>query len=176
MSTSNFWSQKNFPLYALMDDNYYEKRCDECGEYFEMDEEVCPLCGSELTEVFNDFLYDDDVDLIKQDLEDKINSKLTFFDVIIKCGYYEGIQLYVKESYYADICGFDVDEIDNPNVDNEDTKDYFDLCRSKCIIKFKREYKKLLKMLDDFAKEHGMYKLSVYAIFSNGETWYSICA
>lgn len=175
MSTSNFWSQENFPLYALMYDNYYEKRCDECGEYFDKDEDVCPICGGELKEFFNDISYDMDVEDIIDDLE-KLNEKLTFFDVIIKDGYYEGIQLYVKESYYADICGFYVDEIDNPNVDNEDTKYYFDLCRSKCIIKFKREYKKLLKMLDAFAKEHGMYKLSVYARFSNGETWYSICA
>lgn len=175
MSTSNFWSQENFPLYALMYDNYYAKTCDECGECFEKDEDVCPICGGELTEFFDDVSYEMDVEDIKDDLEN-LNEKLTFFDVIIKCGYYEGIQLYVKESYYADICGFDVDEIDNPNVDNEDTKYYFDLCRSKCIIKFKREYKKLLKMLDAFAKEHGMYKLSVSARFDNGETWYSICA
>lgn len=175
MSTSNFYTQNNFPLYALSSDEFCEKKCNECEEYFGKDEDVCPICGGELTEVFNESWYEDEVNSIECDL-DNLNDELEFFDVKMKYGYYDGVQLYVTETYHADMCGFDVDEIDNPNVENEDTKYYFDMCRSKCIIKFKSEYKKLLKMLDKFAKSHGMVKLALYAVFGNGEAVYTICA
>lgn len=48
MSTANFTTMKHFPLYTYPTE-YWEMRCDDCGEYWEYDENdtACPFCGSE---------------------------------------------------------------------------------------------------------------------------------
>lgn len=92
---------------------------------------------------------------------DSINDQLLFFKAEFKSGYYEGVQLIFEEIY-------------NPGeMDNEETREIFDLCRSRAILKYKGEIGKINKIIDKLCKEDFWSKYEVAARFSNGETWYN---
>lgn len=100
--------------------------------------------------------YDDSVMIL-----DSINNQLLFFEAKFKSGYYEGVQLIFDELY-------------NPEeMDNEETRYQFDLCRSVAIRKYHAEINKINRMIDKLCKETEWCKYGVSARFSNGETWYS---
>ena len=100
--------------------------------------------------------YDDSVTII-----DFMNEQLTFFKAKFQAGYYEGVQLLFDELY-------------NPEeMDNEETRYEFDLCRSRAIRKYHAEINKINRMIDKLCKKDLWNKYGVTARFSNGETWYS---
>lgn len=72
MGTTNFWTMKNFNLYALVLEDLNQD-----------DDDII------------DLLYEDYAREINAELE-KLNEKLSFHKVTIKAGYYEGLQLYVE--------------------------------------------------------------------------------
>lgn len=72
MGTCNFWTMKNFNLYALVLED--------------LDQDDNDII---------DLLYEDYEREINAELE-KLNEKLLFHKVTIKYGYYEGFQLYVE--------------------------------------------------------------------------------
>lgn len=72
MGTCNFWTMKNFNLYALVLEDLDQD-----------DDDII------------DLLYEDYTREINAELE-KLNEKLIFHKVTIKAGYYEGYQLYVE--------------------------------------------------------------------------------
>lgn len=92
---------------------------------------------------------------------DAVNENFLFFRARFQDGYYEGVQLIFDELY-------------NPEeMDNEDTRYEFDLCRSVAIRKYHAEINKINRMIDKLCKETEWCKYGVSARFSSGETWYS---
>ena len=101
----------------------------------------------------------------------RIHEKLIFHKITIRPGYYDGLQLYVNLTNYADQAGFTEDGPEY--VDNENTRYYLDMYRSQAIRKYTAEQRKVEKALERIGRAHGMEKLAIYARFSNGETWYT---
>ncbi len=109
-----------------------------------------------------EFFYDDIIfgyDGFKEVME-KFNDDLTFHYLEFKSGYYDGIQLYVEE-------------MENPHeLDNDDCRYYYDMCRSKAVRKYDAEIRKINKWMEKVAVEYGWRKLNCLGIFSNGEAIY----
>ena len=173
MSTSNFYSMKNFPLWAISDSDFYTKRCPECYCSFEPDADECSECNTDLSDVepdFDEFAADEYryelLNSIKQE-----NENLLFHKITIRAGYYDGLQLYVHLTNYADQAGFT--ENGPEYVDNESCRYYLDMFRSQAIRKYQAEQRKVEKALERLGRAYGMDKLGIYARFSNGETWYT---
>lgn len=173
MSTSNFYSMKNFPLWAVSDSEFYSKRCPECYCSFETDAETCSECNTDLTGIdpdFDEFAADEYRYNILKSIEQE-NENLIFHKITIRAGYYDGLQLYVHLTNYADQAGFT--ENGPEYVDNESARYYLDMFRSQAIRKYQAEQRKVTKALERLGRAHGMEKLAIYARFSNGETWYT---
>lgn len=101
-------------------------------------------------------------------LAEDFTDGLTFHDVTIKCGYYEGFQFYVEERYSG---YFDLDKDSRHCIDNEEAHDYFDMCRSRALRAADAEKRKIARWLEKLTE----YGFDIYVItvrFSNGETWY----
>lgn len=173
MGTANFYSMKNFDLWAISDSEFYLKRCSECYCSMENDADACSECNTDLTGVEPDF-DEYSADEYKYDLLTTIaaeNENLRFHKITIRGGYYDGLQLYVHLTNYADQAGFTEDGPEY--VDNESARYYLDMYRSQAIRKYQAEQNKVRRILEKIGRAHGMYKLGVYARFSNGETWYT---
>lgn len=88
------------------------------------------------------------------------NLDLKFHKVKVLAGYYEGGQIVFEE-------------IHNPNeMDNDDTRYYFDMCRSKAIRAYDAEIRKINRRIDKFCKEGVWGKLGVVGRFSDGSCVY----
>lgn len=95
-----------------------------------------------------------------KDVMEEFSDNLTFHKIDFKSGYYEGIQLYVEE-------------LENPHdLDNEDCRYYYDMCRSQAVRKYEAEIRKINKWMEKVATEYGWMKLHCVGIFSNGEAIY----
>lgn len=172
MGTCNFHSMENFDLWAVSSDMFYTKVCPAC-DCGGQDGDTCEICGADLSGT------DPEYDWISaqeytSDLENRCkeeNEKLRFFEISVKDGYYDGLQLYVDLTQDADNAGFT--ERGPEYTDNEATRDYFDMCRSKCIRAYEAEKRKVNKILGIIGGAYGMAKLGIFARFSNGETWYT---
>ena len=91
---------------------------------------------------------------------EKFNADLTFHKLKIKSGYYDGVQIYVEE-------------MENPHeLDNDDCRYYYDMCRSQAVRKYDAEIRKINKWLDKTAVEYEWRKLNCLGVFSNGEAVY----
>ena len=129
---------KNFDLYAV------------CYDY---DEE------EEMPYDYYCLLYDE----LEHGLDLKnTNAGLTFHEISLKSGYYDGLQIYVEEK-------------DNPhNLDNYETQYLYSLCRSVAIRKYDAEIRKIRRWMEKNLPPLGFMKLHVVARFSNGETIYAV--
>ena len=162
MSTANFTTMKNFPLYTYPT-THWERYCEDCEEWFDEDEEVCPYCESENT-VLRDsgyILADDFVYCVNTKIE-KLNRGLTFHKVSIESGYYTGLQFYVEEEH----------DLERYEYDNDDCEWNFGMSRSRAYCMFYAERLKIQKRLAELAYEHGMDELFCVGVFSNGEAVY----
>lgn len=110
-------------------------------------------------ETCEEFYFDHD-DMV-YDVEGAFETlNLKFHKVKVLAGYYEGAQIVFEE-------------IHDPNeMDNDDTRYYFDMCRSKAIRAYDAEIRKINRRIDKFCKEGVWEKLGVVGRFSNGETIY----
>lgn len=149
MSTPNFHMMDNFGLFVKV----YEPL--DAEEYAD-EEEV--LSDEALAEIFyEDIWYG--YDGFKDIMED-FNNYLLFHQITLKSGYYDGVQLYVEET-------------ENPNeLDNDDCRYYYDMCRSQAIRKYDAEIRKINKWMEKTAVEYGWKELNCLGIFSNGEAIY----
>ena len=173
MGTANFYSMKNFDLWAISDSEFYSKRCPECYCSMENDADACSECNTDLTDVEPDF-DEFSADEYRYNLVhyiDQENENLLFHHITIRGGYYDGLQLYVNLTNYADQAGFTEDGPEY--VDNESARYYLDMYRSQAIRKYEAEQRRVNRILAKIGRTHGMHKLGVYARFSNGETWYT---
>lgn len=161
MSTANFRTMKEFPLYVLPD--AVSLVCPVCGEPWEDEtNDECPVCGcQEGPEAVRDEWEDEYITSQLTAAMDDLNSELTFFRVSLESGYYEGVQFYVDEP-----------ESPPQELDNEDCRYNWDLCRSVAIRKRKAERRKVIRWMDRTAGEWGMEQLVCTARFSNGEAMY----
>ena len=102
-----------------------------------------------------------DYDDMMKDVEGAFETlNLKFHKVKVLAGYYEGGQIVFEEIY-------------NPNeMDNDDTRYYFDMCRSKAIQAYDAEIRKINRRIDKFCKESVWEKLGVVGRFSDGEVVY----
>lgn len=109
-----------------------------------------------------EFFYNDifeGYDGFKDVMED-FSDNLIFHKITFKSGYYDGVQLYVEEA-------------ENPHeLDNEDCRYYYDMCRSQAIRKYDAEVRKINKWMEKTAVEYGWRELHCLGIFSNGEAIY----
>ena len=162
MSTANFKSMKDFPLIVAEDE--YCKVCPECGCTQASKAAKCDECGCDLSGV--DSVYDEwTMNYIVSNMETKakeLNEYLTFYTVSVESGYFLGLQFYVDEKY-----------CDVEDMDNEDARMEFGMCRSKMLRKYKSEGNWLRRALQKAKKELGLKELGVMARFSNGEVMYT---
>ena len=176
MSTPNFYTQKNFSLYIQVfepisleeyeaeefqyDDYYYPEY--EVAVSDEWKKHILEKSYNETMDLWNETFYDDIFNGhagFKGKMEE-LNDTLTFHEITFKSGYYSGIQLYVEEK-------------ENPHeLDNEDCKYYYDMCRSQAIRKYDAEIRKINKWMEKVAPEYGWRKLHCLGVFSNGEAIY----
>lgn len=109
-------------------------------------------------QMFYDDIFDG-YDGFKEVMED-LNDNLIFHSMEFKSGYYDGVQLYVNTT-------------ENPHeLDNEDCKYYFDMCRSQAIRKYEAEIRKINKWMKKVAVMYGWKKLNCLGVFSSGEAIY----
>lgn len=172
MGTSNFYSMKNFDLWAVSSYRFYTKFCTACN-CGGLDGNTCEICGADLSGTESE--YDDIIATeFYNDLENRCqeeNNRLKFFVISIKSGYYDGAQLYVELTQDADNAGFT--ERGPEYLENDDAHYYFNMCRSKCIRAYESEKRKVNKILEKIGRAYDLDKLGIVARFSNGETWYS---
>ena len=88
------------------------------------------------------------------------NLDLKFHKVKVRAGYYEGAQIVFEEIH------------DPTEMDNDDTRYYFDMCRSKAIRAYKSEINKINRKIDKLVECSFWMKLSAVSRFSNGECVY----
>ena len=173
MSCPNFETQENFKLF-LWD---FERPSDEeLNKYIlETDENVTNV--SDITESMRDkyaenmYNWDcrDIIDNFSETVNDILHTlkrELQFFEITLKDGYYCGLQFYVEETG-------NMRYIDVENVDNEDTRYYYDMCKSEFLRKYYSEINFInKKLLPKLAKFFGFEEYYCRGIFSNGEAVY----
>ena len=159
MSTPNFHTQKNFGLYVQsfepMTMEEYEAEELQYDEYLypeflsvqsdEWKKYILEKSYNETMETWSYYFYHDiceGADGFKSHMEE-FNATLNFHELTFKSGYYTGIQLYVEEK-------------ENPHeLDNEDCKYYYDMCRSVAIRKYDAEIRKINKWMEKVATMYG---------------------
>lgn len=103
------------------------------------------------------FDYDDMMEDVKGAFE---TLDLKFHRIKVLAGYYEGAQIVFEE-------------IHDPNeMDNEDTKYYFDMCRSKAIYSYEAEIRKINRFLKKLCREGIWEMFGVVGRFSDGSCVY----
>ena len=187
MSCPNFETQENFKLFLWdferpTDEelNKHILETDENKYILETDEDVTDV--SDITESMRDkyaermyeWDYRDIIDNFSETVNDILHTlkrELQFFEITLKDGYYCGLQFYVEETGYLKdyICTDNIEE----NVTNEDTRYYYDMCKSEFLRKYYSEInfinKKLLPKLAKFFMFEEDYGRG---IVSNGEAVY----
>ena len=173
MSCPNFETQENFKLF-LWD---FERPNDEYlnENILETDEDVTNV--SDITESMrNDYAesiyereYRDIVDNFSETVHDILHTlkrELQFFEVTLKDGYYCGLQFYVEETG-------NMRYIDVEDVDNEETRYYYDMCKSEFLRKYNSEINFInKKLLPKLAKFFSFEEYYCGGMFSNGEALY----
>lgn len=149
MATANFYTQKNFDLYA--------------GDFtiplYPLDED-----GNEIedAEPF-DYWTDEYLLELVQDKIDEVNEKLKFYQLELRNGYYEGTQIFIREG----------DETpDEFAIKNYFSFDWYGVNRYILRRMINAEKKLINNKILPLFKEYGFDKYFVVARFSSGETWY----
>ena len=177
MSTPNFYNQKDFGLYVKIFEpiskekylkEYFEDDEYNYSDYIEeetelLKENILEKSYNETMDLWNETFYNDiynGYDGFKGLMED-FNNTLIFHELKFESGYYSGVQIYVEEKE------------ENPyDLDNDDCRYYYDMCRSKSIRKYDSEIKKINRWMEKIAAQYGWKKLYCVGIFSNGEAIY----
>lgn len=153
MSTPNFQTMENFPLYVW--------QLDRLPEQAELEEDN--MTADEYIQTAYEIVYDNMVCTIENILK---KTPLQFHKIEIKDGHYTGIQLYVNDE--NDGYGIPTDH------DNESCRVIWDMCRSKAIRAYNSEINKVKRILKKIADLNGLIQIECVGIFSNGEAIYSI--
>lgn len=173
MSTPNFRTQQDFDLYCYDEWDISQEQIDEMREINEYDSSISDDTIREWIAEDNVRFVDEDLPYALKECYQELNRELNFYEVGLKGGYYGGIQFYVKVNHdLYQYYGNSVDSIVE-GIDNEDTRYYYDMCKSEFTRKIKSEVnfinKKLLPLL---AKKMGFERFVCVGVFSNGEAVY----
>ena len=118
----------------------------------------------------------EDFSYVKKEVLGELNRELQFFDIILKDGHYIGLQFYVELDKNLYNYGSTADEV-LEYIDNEDSRYYFDMCKSQLK---KRLYSEInfinKKVMPLMAQRLGLEKYNCVGIFSNGEAIYEKAA
>ena len=173
MSCPNFETQENFKLF-LWDferptDEYLNENILEIDEDITSIEDITESMRNEYAESIYEREYRDIVDNFSETVHDILHTlkrELQFFEITLKDGYYCGLQFYVEETgSMRYICVED--------VDNEETRYYYDMCKSEFLRKYNSEINFInKKLLPKLAKFFGFEEYYCGGIFSNGEALY----
>ena len=173
MSCPNFETQENFKLFLWdferPNDEYLNENILEIDEDTTSIEDITKRMRDEYAESIYEREYRDIVDNFSETVHDILHTlkrELQFFEVTLKDGYYCGLQFYVEETgNMRYICVED--------VDNEDTRYYYDMCKSEFLRKYNSEINFInKKLLPKLAKFFGFEEYYCRGIFSNGEALY----
>ena len=173
MSCPNFETQENFKLF-LWDferptDEYLNENILEIDEDITSIEDITESMRNEYAESIYEREYRDIVDNFSETVHDILHTlkrELQFFEITLKDGYYCGLQFYVEETgNMRYICVED--------VDNEETRYYYDMCKSEFLRKYYSEINFInKKLLPKLAKFFSFEEYYCGGMFSNGEAVY----
>ena len=108
-----------------------------------------------------------DLDYALEETQKELGRAPLFFEFSLKAGHYEGAQIFVQPNYYCRTYGTPEE------LENDDCKMQWDLCRSVAIRKYEAEKKWINReFLPRLAEKLGMRKLLCLGVFSNGEAIY----
>ena len=173
MSCPNFETQENFKLFLWdfkrPDDKYLNENILEIDEDITSIEDITESMRNEYAESIYEREYRDITDNFSETIDDILHTlkrELQFFEVTLKDGYYCGLQFYVEETgNMRYICVED--------VDNEETRYYYDMCKSEFLRKYYSEINFInKKLLPKLAKFFSFEEYYCRGIFSNGEAVY----
>ena len=173
MSYPNFETQENFKLFLWK----FERPNDEdLNKYIlEIDDNITNV--SDITEnirnEYAELMYEWDCSDIIDNFSETVNDilhtlkrELQFFKITLKDGYYCGLQFYVEETG-------NMRYIDVEDVDNEETRYYYDMCKSEFLRKYNSEINFInKKLLPKLAKFFSFEEYYCGGMFSNGEALY----
>lgn len=173
MSCPNFETQENFKLFLW---DFERPNDEELNNYIlEIDEDVTSIeditkrMRDEYAESIYEREYRDITDNFAETIDDILHTfkrELQFFKITLKDGYYCGLQFYVEETG-------NMAYIDVKNVDNEETRYYYDMCKSEFLRKYYSEINFInKKLLPKLAKFFSFEEYYCGGIFSNGEAVY----
>ena len=173
MSCPNFETQENFKLF-LWDferptDEYLNENILEIDEDITSIEDITESMRNEYAESIYEREYRDIVDNFSETVHDILHTlkrELQFFEITLKDGYYCGLQFYVEETG-------NMRYIDVEDVDNEETRYYYDMCKSEFLRKYNSEINFInKKLLPKLAKFFSFEEYYCGGMFSNGEALY----
>ena len=173
MSCPNFETQENFKLFLWdfkrPDDKYLNENILEIDEDITSIEDITESMRNEYAESIYEREYRDITDNFSETIDDILHTlkrELQFFKITLKDGYYCGLQFYVEETgNMRYICVED--------VDNEETRYYYDMCKSEFLRKYYSEINFInKKLLPKLAKFFSFEEYYCRGIFSNGEAVY----
>lgn len=177
MSTPNFHMMDNFNLFVKVyepmsledykeNEFHYDDYCYpeyEATNDDEWKEELLEKSYNHAMELWSEDFYRDTFEGYDgfKGLMEKFNDTLIFHEITFKSGYYDGVQLFVEEKE------------ENPHeLDNEDCRYCYDMCRSQAIRKYDAEIRKINRWMEKVATQYGWRELHCLGIFSNGEAIY----
>ena len=173
MSCPNFETQENFKLFLWdfkrPDDKYLNENILETDEDVTSIEDITKRMRDEYAESIYEREYRDITDNFSETIDDILHTfkrELQFFKITLKDGYYCGLQFYVEETG-------NIRYIDVEDVDNEETRYYYDMCKSEFLRKYNSEINFInKKLLPKLAKFFGFEEYYCGGMFSNGEALY----
>lgn len=173
MSCPNFETQENFKLFLWNferpNDEYLNENILEIDEDITNVSDITESMRNEYAESIYEREYRDIIDNFSETVNDILHTlkrELQFFKITLKDGYYCGLQFYVEETG-------NMRYIDVEDVDNEDTRYYYDMCKSEFLRKYNSEINFInKKLLPKLAKFFSFEEYYCGGIFSNGEAVY----
>ena len=173
MSCPNFETQENFKLFLWdferPNDEYLNENILEIDEDITSIEDITESMRDEYAESIYEREYRDITDNFSETIDDILHTfkrELQFFKITLKDGYYCGLQFYVEETG-------NMRYIDVEDVDNEETRYYYDMCKSEFLRKYNSEINFInKKLLPKLAKFFSFEEYYCRGIFSNGEAVY----
>ena len=173
MSCPNFETQENFKLF-LWDferptDEELNKHILETYDDVTNVSDITESMRDEYAELMYNWECSDIIDNFSETVNDILHTlkrELQFFEITLKDGYYCGLQFYVEETG-------NMRYIDVEDVDNEETRYYYDMCKSEFLRKYNSEINFInKKLMPKLAKFFGFEEYYCGGIFSNGEALY----
>ena len=173
MSCPNFETQENFKLFLWdfkrPNDEVLNENILEIDEDVTSIEDITKRMRDDYAESIYEREYRDIIDNFSETVNDILHTlkrELQFFEITLKDGYYYGLQFYVEET--GNMCYICVED-----VDNEETRYYYDMCKSEFLRKYNSEINFInKKLMPKLAKFFSFEEYYCGGIFSNGEALY----